>query len=100
MCRILLACNPVLYWIAAVTTTPIGKEPVPATESTDEFPHGLAAEKTAVLVENVRNLYSPFSNLILTENNTNSELSSWTKIYFLGYLSLGTMIFASDFPGL
>ena len=100
VCRILLACNPVLYWIAALTTTSVHKEPVPATESIDEFPSGLAAEKMAVLVESGRNLYSPFSNLLLTENNSSSELSSWTKIYFFGYLSLGTMIFASDFPGL
>ena len=99
VCRIMLACNPILYWIAALTTTSIDREPVPATENTDEFPSGLAAEKMAVLVESGRNLYSPFSTLLLTEN-TSSELASWTKIYFFGYLSLGTMIFASDFPGL
>ena len=95
----MLACNPVLYWIAALTTTPVDNDPVPDTESTDEFPSGLAAEKMAVLVESGRNLYTPFSTILLTESNP-SELSSWTKIYFFGYLSLGTMMFACDFPSL
>lgn len=97
----MLCANPTLYWIAALSTTPTNKE-----ESTihkpahySEFPHGLEAQKVAVEIEAGRNLHSPFSTLILTEKNE-TEMGTWTKIYFFGYMSLGTMIFASGFPGL
>ena len=100
VCRILVTCNPSLYWIAALTTTPLGQESVPINrENLDEFPIGKNSEKISVMVEDSKNLYNPISTLVLTENS-NTELSSWTKIYFLGYLTLGTMIFAGNFPGL
>lgn len=89
-----------MYWIAALITTPPEKETVPVNiQHVEEFPRGKEAEKISVSVEYGRNLYNPLSTLVLTET-TQSELANWTKIYFFGYLSLGTMIFASDFPGL
>ena len=100
VCRILVSCNPSLYWIAALTTTTLGQEMVPINfEDLNEFPVGKESEKVSVQVETGRNLYSPISTLVLTEKTT-SELSSWTKIYFFGYLTLGTMIFTGNFPGL
>ena len=78
----------------------MGQESVPINrENLDEFPIGKNSEKISVMVEDSKNLYNPISTLVLTENS-NTELSSWTKIYFLGYLTLGTMIFAGNFPGL
>lgn len=99
--RILLATNPILYWIAALTTTTPDREVVPVNADNDlgKFPEGSSAETIAVTVETGRNLYSPISTLVMTEFN-GSELSNWTKIYFFGYLSLGTIVFAADFPGL
>ena len=83
-----------------VTTTPFYQDPVPIKdEDLSDIPTGKDGEKLAVVVENGKNLYSPISTLLLTENIT-SDLSSWTKIYFFGYLTMGTMIFASNFPGL
>jgi len=85
----------------SIITTPPDIEPNTnhKAEHFSEFPVGDTAHKIAVETENGRNLYSLFSTLVLTEKNT-SDISNWTKIYFFGYLSLGTMIFASDFPGL
>ena len=96
----LLTVSPVLYWTAALATTSYQHELIPV-EAGDlyRFPTGKKAEKFSVLVENGRNLYSPFSTILFTENST-SDLANWTKIYFFGFLSLGTMLFASDFPGL
>ena len=100
-CRVIMATSPVLYWTVALSTTPPDIEPNTnhKAEHFSEFPVGDTAHKIAVETENGRNLYSLFSTLVLTEKNT-SDISNWTKIYFFGYLSLGTMIFASDFPGL
>lgn len=100
-CRVIMATSPVLYWTVALSTTPPDVEPNTnhKVEHFAEFPVGDTAHKIAVETENGRNLYSLFSTLVLTEKNT-SDISNWTKIYFFGYLSLGTMIFASDFPGL
>ena len=96
-----MATSPVLYWTVALSTAPPDVEPNTnhKAEHFAEFPVGDTAHKIAVETENGRNLYSLFSTLVLTEKNT-SDISNWTKIYFFGYLSLGTMIFASDFPGL
>ena len=96
-----MATSPVLYWTAALSTTPPDVEPSSnhKAEHFSEFPVGRDAQKVSVETENGRNLHSLFSTLVLTEKNT-SDISNWTKIYFFGYLSLGTMIFASDFPGL
>ena len=100
-CRIIMATSPVLYWTVALSTTPPDVEPSSnyKAEHFSEFPEGRTAQKVSVETENGRNLYSLVSTLLLTEKNT-SDISNWTKIYFFGYLSLGTMIFASDFPGL
>ena len=92
-------CNFIKF-LFTVTTTPFYQDPVPIKdEDLSDIPTGKDGEKLAVVVENGKNLYSPISTLLLTENIT-SDLSSWTKIYFFGYLTMGTMIFASNFPGL
>ncbi len=96
----MVATSPVLYWTASLATTSAQQElsPVEAADL-NNFPEVKKAEKISVTVEAGRNLYSPFSTLLFTENSK-SELANWTKIYFFGFLSLGTMLFAADFPGL
>lgn len=98
--RLLLTSSPVLYWIAALATTSANRQLVEVSpDQIDEFPKGQDADKNALLVESGRNLHSAFSTLILTES-TSSDLANWTKIYFLGFTTLATLLFAANFPGI
>ena len=77
-----MCSSPVIYWIAALTTTPSENKLVPIQDSQDEA----VPQK----VEKEKNLQSLYSSIILQENPSD-ELGNWVKLYFLVALFLGEL---------
>jgi len=86
--RLILCSSPVIYWIAALTTTPSENKLVPIQDSQDEA----VPQK----VEKEKNLQSLYSSIILQENPSD-ELGNWVKLYFLVALFLGAVLHVNHY---
>ena len=88
--RLILCTSPVLYWIAALVTTPSEAKLVSINqlENVEEVP----PEK----VEKAKNLTSLYNSILLNENSSD-ELGNWTKLYFLMTLFVGTLLHVNKY---
>ena len=88
--RLLCSSSPVLYWIAAVVTTPPDRKPCPANLD-------FAKEELATKIETKENLENNFRN-VLTEEPIVSDEARWIKLYFVSYAIIGTIMFSNFLP--
>ena len=86
--RLVLCSNPILYWIAALVTTPNENKLI----SIQNFEDEVAPEK----VERPRNLRSFYKSILLQEN-LSDELGNWTKLYFLMTFFAGTLLHVNKY---
>ena len=86
--RLLLCSSPVIYWIAALTTTPSENKLVPIQDSSDE----VAPDK----VEKPKNLESLYNSIILQENPSD-DIGNWVKLYFLVGMFVGTVLHVNQY---
>lgn len=84
--RLLLCATPVIYWTAAVVTTPDEDKlvPIPPLNQTDSVPAGA--------VERASNLTSPFKCLLFQETQSDDELGNWTRLWFFSTMVLGVVL--------
>jgi phosphatidylinositol glycan class V len=89
--RMLASSTPVIYWWAAVLTTPLDRKPVHATVD------GKRAEESAKL-ETPDNLQSNWRCLVIDERQNMSKIGVWIINYFVLYACVGTIMFANFLP--
>lgn len=89
--RILASVSPVLYWTAALLTTPRGRKPTPLKDL--EKPEAVARLETR------RNL-DTWTRSILTDEPTSALAPDgrWVRPYFVGFAVVGTVMFANYLP--
>ncbi len=96
--RLLCCASPVLYWFGALLTLQCDADLVPVTaaskekEESDDFRRNVCLK-----VERAKNLDNRHATVLLQEKGGN-EASNWIKMYFLGYMLVGTVVFANNFP--
>ena len=86
--RLCLCSSPVIYWIAALTTTPSENKLVPIQDCQDEA----APEK----VEKAKNLESLYNSIILQENPSD-DIGNWVKLYFLVAMFVGAVLHVNQY---
>ncbi len=123
--RVLCSSSPVLYWFAALLTLQEESDLVPvkspaqgaSKEDSDNYRWGILPpckliafvkrkfkylpppfrRDVCLKVERARNLENRHATVLLQEK-AGSDASHWVKLYFLGYMLVGTVIFANNFP--
>ena len=90
--RLLFTINPIMYWIAALVTTPAENRlaPIPD-DNINEI--SCPPEK----IERVRNLKSVHMTLLFQESQSD-ELGNWTKLLFVSSTVLGTFLHIYNYP--
>ena len=91
--RLLFTVTPVMYWIAALVTTPSENRLSPIAEKDRYNSSNIPAEK----IERVRNLRSIHKTILLQESQPD-ELGNWTKLLFVSSTVLGTFLHIYNYP--
>lgn len=87
--RLLMACSPILPWLAAIMTTRKGKEGVPLCDNN--------SQEVLMKIECKSNLMSN-TDTILFQEKLDTDKGRWVMMFFLGYTLVGSILFCNHLP--
>lgn len=88
--RMICSSSPVMYWLAALLTTPMHIRPLPLTD--------LNKDQVALQLETPFNLEHPWKSILTEERWDSTPENKFFRIYFAGYAIVGTILFSNFLP--